>query len=331
MDMHMINIFIYTCVHVYIYTCTHVTYTHIHIYTYTHIHICTYTHIHTESSDASDGSALGQGSVFQHLDHDPLLQFTHASSVSEASAAAGARGSLITVCRYHRVRVQIAVADRRSATGGERARGAQCPVRAMLLMLEEPLDDDGAEPCMAAARAQDSAPCGNDASASSGPAAASSGPAATSRACSSLPSPFPSAATSLSQDAGRARSVERGCGAVDTVAGVEEMLELMRRVNGIYTLDSSNSTTTPGAMRTAWGGELVSHWLGEEMSFVKRLAGRVTSWCVSSITTALWRHVQGTHSHKSALYNWYQSDTHSQKFSIQGRSMVSPRPVGRDG
>ena len=126
----------YTHTHIHLYTYTHTcTHTHIHIYTYTHIHICTYTHIHTESSDASDGSALGQGSVFQHLDHDPLLQFTHASSVSEASAAAGARGSLITVCRYHRVRVQIAVADRRSATGGERARGAQCPVRAMLLML----------------------------------------------------------------------------------------------------------------------------------------------------------------------------------------------------
>ena len=151
---------------------------------------------------------------------------------------------------------------------------------------------------MPAARTQDAAAdavaaaaCGNVVHASS------SGGAAASRACSSIPSAFPSAATTLAQDAGRARNVERGrgvaCGAGETVAGVEEISELMWRVNGIYALDILNSTTSLGAVRKAWGAELLSHRLKDEMSFVQRIAGRVSSWCVSSITTALYRHFQG--------------------------------------
>ena len=272
-----------------------------------------------EAADASNGGALGRGSVFQELDHDPLLQFTTAPSALEASSAAGApaRRSSITVCQYQRVRMQLAVGDR---SGRARARGGvegkaeksaeaslgetpdqQASVRAVLFMLEEPQGDDGTEPCMPAARTQDAvadaaaAACGNDVHASS------SGAAAASRPCSSIPSPFPSPATTLAQDAGRARSVERGkgvaCAAGETVAGVcmgvEEISELMWRVNGIYALDILNSTTSLGAVRKAWGAELLSHRLKDEMSFVQRIAGRVSSWCVSSITTALYRHFQG--------------------------------------
>jgi len=264
-----------------------------------------------EAADASDGGALGQGhplgSVFQELDHDPLLQFTTASSASEASA----RRSSITVCQYQRVRMQLAVGDH---SGRARARGGgeckaeesaelgeaphqQASVRAVLFMLEEPQGDDGTEACMPAARTEDAAAyavaaaaCGNVMHASS------SGAAAASRACSSIPSAFPSAATTLAQDAGRARNVERGrggaCGAGETVAGVEEISELMWRVNGIYAIDSLNSTTSPGAIRKAWGAEFLSHRLKEEMSFVQRIAGRVSSWCVPSLTTALYNHLQ---------------------------------------